>query len=132
MEAQGHSSPEQFGKVMSMVKPRMAVGYHFFNDFDIEPEVRRRVRKTYDGPLSLALDYMVWNVTKDNIRVRMSAIDEEVWPSPALEKKRAPDLSKAIPMTDFTKSGAETFPEVVGPIGDEINKMYGTDHKPDF
>jgi len=23
---------------------------------------------------------MVWNVTKDDIRVRMSAIDEEVWP----------------------------------------------------
>jgi len=23
-----------FGKVMSMIKPRLAVGYHFFNDFD--------------------------------------------------------------------------------------------------
>ena len=74
---QGHTSPEQFGKVMSLVKPRLAVGYHFYNDFDIEPEVRRRARKTYDGPLDLALDYMVWNVTKDDIRVRMSAVDEE-------------------------------------------------------
>ena len=31
---QGHTSPEQFGKVMSLVKPRLAVGYHFYNDFD--------------------------------------------------------------------------------------------------
>jgi ribonuclease Z len=129
---QGHTSPEQFGKVMSLVKPRLAVGYHFYNDFDIEPEVRRRARKTYDGPLDLALDYMVWNVTKDDIRVRMSAVDEAVWPSPALKKKNAPDTSKAIPFSDFTRSGAMGLPEVVGPIFDEINEKYGTDVKPLF
>jgi ribonuclease Z len=129
---QGHTSPEQFGKVMSLVKPRLAVGYHFYNDFDIEPEVRRRARKTYDGPLALALDYMVFNVTKDDIRVRMSAIDAEVWPSPALKKKNPPDTSKAIPFSDFTRSGAMGLPEVVGPIFDEINEKYGTDVEPVF
>ena len=129
---QGHTSPEQFGKVMSLVKPRMAVGYHFYNDFDIEPEVRRRVRKTYDGPLALATDYMVFNVTKDDIRVRMSAVDEDIWPSPALRKKNPPDTSKAIPFSKFTISGVLAFPEVVGPIYDEINDLYGTDHEPVF
>ncbi len=129
---QGHTSPEQFGKVMATVKPRLAVGYHFFNDFDTEPDVRRRVRKTYDGPLSLATDYMVWNVTKDDIRVRMSAIDEEVWPSPPLKKKNAPDFTKSIPISDFTKSGAVGMPQVVDPIYDEVNKIYGTDYKPFF
>ncbi len=129
---QGHTAPEQFGKVMSLVKPRMAVGYHFYNDFDIEPEVRRRVRKTYDGPLALALDYMVFNVNKDEIRVRMSAIDEEVWPSPALKTKNAPDTSKAIPFSDFTRSGALGLPEIVGPIFDEINEKYGTHVEPLF
>ena len=43
------------------------MGYHFYYDFDIEPEVRTRVRKTYDGPLALALDYMVFNVTKGKL-----------------------------------------------------------------
>jgi len=129
---QGHTSPEQFGKVMAMTKPRLAVGYHFYNDFDTEPEVRRRVRKTYDGPLALALDYMVFNVTKDDIRVRMSAIDEAVWPSPALKKKNPPDFTKAIPISDFTKAGAMGLPEIVGPIYDEINKKYGTNYKPAF
>jgi len=127
---QGHTSPEQFGKVMSLVKPRMAVAYHFYNDFDIEPEVRDRVRKTYDGPLSMAVDYMVWNVTKDNIRVRMAAKDEEVWPSPALKKKIPPDFRNAITFSEFTLSGREPFPKVVEPIYDEINKVYGTDYKP--
>ena len=52
---------------MSLVKPRLAVGYHFYNDFDTEPVVRAGVRETYNGPLSLATDYMVWNVTQDDI-----------------------------------------------------------------
>jgi len=129
---QGHTSPEQFGKMMSLTKPRLAVGYHFYNDFDIAPEVRRRVRKTYDGPLALAVDYMVFNVTKDEIRVRMSAVDEEIWPSPALKKKLPPDFTKSIPISDFTKSGVIPLPEVVGPIYEEINKIHGTDYKPAF
>lgn len=61
----------------------------------------RRVRKTYDGPLSLAVGYMVWNVNKDDIRVRMAAKDGEVWPSPALKDKNP---------LDFTKSGAVGHP----------------------
>jgi ribonuclease Z len=127
---QAHTSPEQFGKVISLVKPRMGIAYHFFNDFDTAPEVRERIRKTYSGPLALALDYMVFNVTKDDIRVRMSAIDEEVWPSPALKQKNPPDTSKLIPFSEFTKSGALPLPEVVGPIFDEINEKYGTKVEP--
>ncbi len=129
---QGHTSPEQFGKVMSMTEPRLAVGYHFFNDFDTQPEVMRRVRKTYDGPLALALDYMVFNVTKDDVRVRMSAVDDEIWPSPAMRKKNPPDTSKAIPFSDFTTSGVVPLPEVVKPIYQEINETYGTDYEPVF
>jgi ribonuclease Z len=116
--------------VMSMVKPRLAVGYHFYNDFDTLPEVLERVRKTYDGPLALAQNYMVFNVTKDDIRVRMSAIDEEVWPMPAQKTKQAPDTSKMIPFSDFTRSGALPMPEVVGPIFDEVNEKYGTNVEP--
>jgi len=129
---QGHTSPGQFGKVMSLTKPRLAVGYHFFNDFDTEPEVRRQVRMVYDGPLALAVDYMVFNVTKDDIRVRMAVVDEDIFPPPALQKKLPPDMSKAFPPSDFLKSGMETFPEIVGQYYDAMNKKYGTDHKPTY
>jgi len=129
---QGHTSPEQFGKVMEMVQPRHAIAYHFFNDFDIAPEVNRRIRKLYDGEISLATDLMVWNVTKDSIRTRMSVIDEEIWPSPPIRAKNAPDTGNAIPFSDFTKSGALGLPEVVQPLYDEINEMYGTDFEPVF
>jgi ribonuclease Z len=61
---------------MSMVKPKHAVAYHFWKDHDTTGPVLESIRTTYDGPLSLAEDYMVWNVTKEGTRVRMTAFDE--------------------------------------------------------
>jgi len=125
-----HTSPAQFGKVMSLVKPRLAVGYHFQNDFDTAPVARTEIRKTYDGELALAEDYMVFNVTKDDIRVRMSAIDEDIFPPAPLKPKIAPDTSKLVPMTDFIIEGNVPFPEVLQPIYDNLNEIYGTDYQP--
>jgi len=126
---QVHTSPAQFGKVMSITKPRIAVAYHFFNDYDTLPEQLAQVRQTYDGPLSMATDYMVWNITKDDIRVRMAVIDEDIWPQPAVGEKLPPDRSKRIGFTDYIFGGREPFPEVVQKIYDDINKEYGTDYK---
>ena len=126
---QVHTSPAQFGKVMSQVKPRHAVGYHFFNDFDTKPIVLEEIRKAYNGPVSLAVDYMVWNVTKDEIRVRMSAIDEEIWPQPSAYGKKEPDMSQRIGFSDFTTSGKVNYKDVVDEIYDAINKEYGTSIK---
>jgi ribonuclease Z len=127
---QVHTSPAQFGKVMSLIKPRMAVGYHFFNDFDTLPAVLAQVRETYDGPLELATDYMVFNVTKDDIRTRMAVIDEDIWPQPAVGKKLPPDASKRIGFSDYITDGRVVFKDVIEKIYDEINKKYGSSAKP--
>jgi len=87
---QVHTAPEAFGKVMSEIKPRMAVAYHFFKDFDTTATVNDRIRTTYDGPLSLAEDFMVWNITKDDIRVRMAVVEEATWAPPLAGKPQAP------------------------------------------
>ena len=123
---QVHTSPAQFGKVMSAIKPRLAVAYHFFNDFDTAPNVEKMVRTTYDGPLALAVDYMVFNITKDNIRVRMAVIDEDIWPQPAVGKKLPPDASKRIGFSEFITNGRVPFKDVVDKIYSDINKKYGT------
>jgi len=73
---------------------------------------------------------MVFNVTKNDIRVRMSAIDEEICPNPALKRKIPSSPTDSEPFSDFTMSGALAFPEVVGPIYEEVNEIYGTDYKP--
>jgi ribonuclease Z len=92
-----HTAPEAFGKIMSEIQPRMAVAYHFFKDFDTTAEVNDRIRTTYDGPLSLAEDFMVWNITEDEIRVRMAVVEEATWSPPLAGKAQPPggDADKA-------------------------------------
>jgi len=126
-----HTAPEAFGKVMSMIKPRMAVAYHFFKDYDTTASINDGIRTTYDGPLSLAIDYMVWNITKEDIRVRMAVFDEDVWPPPATEKPQLPDASTRIPYSDEIVGGKLDMHDVIQPIYDEVNKEYGLNEKQD-
>lgn len=126
-----HTSPAQFGKVMDLTRPRLAVAYHFFNDFDTAPLVTRDIRKTYDGPLSLAVDYMVWNVTKDKIRTRMAEISHDVWPMPSVTEKLPADPADRIGFSEYISAGKEFFPEVLREIYDSVNKAYGTDFMPE-
>jgi ribonuclease Z len=85
-----HTAPEAFGKLMSEIEPRMAVAYHFFKDFDTTGEINDRIRTTYDGPLSLAEDFMVWNITKDGIRTRMAVVEEATWAPPLVGAPEPP------------------------------------------
>jgi ribonuclease Z len=123
-----HTSPQQFGKVMAMTEPRLAVGYHFYNDHDTLPVMLEQVRRTYDGPLAMATDYMVFNVTKEKIRVRMAAIDEEIWPT---KPTRPKEVRKGVgdTFTAFVKSGKEPMSELVKQIYSEFNERNGTDVK---
>ena len=127
---QVHTSPAQFGKVMAEINPRMAVGFHFFNDYDTQPIVLADIRETYDGALSLAIDYMVWNVTKEKITTRMAAIDEDIWPQPSVLGVQRPDQSKRIGFSKYIWDGRVNYPEILKNIYDKINKEYGTDIAP--
>jgi ribonuclease Z len=126
---QVHTSPEAYGKMMSIIKPRMAVAFHFFNDWDTAPDIERRIRTTYDGALSLSTDYMVWNITKDDIRVRMAVVDEDVWPPQPSEKPQVPDPALKVPFSDFIMKGKYDMKDVIQPTYDEINEKYGLDEK---
>jgi len=127
---QVHTSPAMFGKVMSQIKPRMAVGYHVFNDFDTQPLIMKEVRSTYDGPFELAVDYMVFNVTKDTIRVRMAVIDEDIWPLPSIYPPKAADPSQRVGFSDFLIGGRDVFKDVIDAYYKETNEMFGTDFDP--
>ncbi len=93
-----HTEPQAFGKVMSAVKPRLAVGYHSVQSPENNAAIMDDVRKTYDGPLALARDLMVINVTKEKINVRMAVVDEYVLPpdvTPAYNKAPRSGQKKA-------------------------------------
>ena len=127
---QVHTSPAMFGKVMSEIKPRMAVGYHVFVDFDTYPQIMGEIRSTYDGPVEVAVDYMVFNVTKDDIKVRMSSINEDIWPLPSITETLAADPKKRVGFTDYLMEGRVVYKDVLKFYYDQTNKMFGTDYKP--
>ncbi len=76
-----HMPPSAFGKIMSEVNPRHAIGYHFWTWRDIYGETLEAVRETYDGPLTLATDMTVRNVTDEQVVVREAFVDENVAPT---------------------------------------------------
>jgi ribonuclease Z len=132
---QVHTAPEAFGKVMSAVKPRRAVAYHFFKDPDTAGAVFERIRKTYDGPVDLAEDFMVWNVTKDDIRVRMAVVEERTWapplaspavpPKPEDRKEFEEMLGTSLEFSPLVKSGFWDVDDVLRPIYEEASKAVG-------
>lgn len=110
-----HTSPEDAGKILAEVNPRHAVLYHHFNDFDTAPEIELDVRKNYDGPLSLARDLMVFNVTKAQITSRMAIVSDHVWPNTEEHEafRKAPRAERPV-LSEFL-SDAVLFPKNLGP-----------------
>jgi len=126
-----HTPPPAFGKVMSICKPRMAIAYHFFNDFDTSPKILEGIHQTYDGPLTLANDMMVWNVTKDEIHVRDVIYNEDVW-SPPLVNEVAVDRSIMQEVSEWTVGHAMDMGDIIEAIYKRANELYGTNEKPDI
>ena len=125
---------------MSAVQPRMAVAYHFFKDFDTTAAINDRIRTTYDGPLSLAEDFMVWNVTKDEITTRMAVVEEATWAPPGTQPAKPPQLSDREPFTkrlgladlafsDFIAGGKWDVDDVLRPIYEDAGKALGREFK---
>ena len=102
-----HTSPQAFGKVMSTIKPRHAVGYHFFNEQGTHDDILMGVRQTYSGPLSLAVDNMVWNISKEKIVERMVVSPDQAWAVAGPNKPPSPPAKGTVPdpLTDFIKEG---------------------------
>jgi ribonuclease Z len=123
-----HTSPPAFGKVMSSIKPRHAIGYHFFNDENTRYGVYEGVRQTYDGPLSLAVDNMVWNITKDNINIRMTISPDAAWSVAGPTKPPKPPAAGTVPdpISDFIKAGRwnPQAEDAQGPMIKEFKKEY--------
>ena len=100
-----HTSPESFGKIMSTIQPRHAVAFHFFNDESTRYEIYGGIRTTYDGPLSLATDMMVWNITDAGVTERMGVSVDAAWSVPGTARQSPPEKGRPNPMTEFIEDG---------------------------
>lgn len=124
---QVHTAPSAFGAIMAKVEPRMAVAWHFYNDFDTRYDVYEQIRDTYDGPLAMADDLVVFNVTKDDIRVRQAIVNPATWPAPPPSPPGKPDHTQLTPRSQFINDGMLTdlVDEVVGPLVADFKQQHG-------
>jgi ribonuclease Z len=125
-----HAKPAFFAKVMAMTRPKHAVAYHFQNDFDTSPSIVSTVEEVYDGPVAYARDFMVWNVTKDGVRIRMAVPNREHSPNPPLQEKMIAEGGERHETPQWILDG---FPDEVDAVAKKIypdfNKENGTDYK---
>jgi ribonuclease Z len=122
-----HTCPPAFGKVMSIVKPRLAVMFHWFNEEGTRYNQYEGVRQTYDGPVSMATDMMVWNVRRDGITERMAVSPDNAWDVPGPGQPSAPDPDFPSQITDFILKGRFDTTEAEKETRDAYNKKYGLD-----
>jgi ribonuclease Z len=100
-----HTPPSSCGKIFSQLQPRMAVAYHNFADFNVLPGVLEGIRTTYDGPLTIADDMLVWNIDEERIRVRQAVGTDEAWPAAPPVPAGPPDPSQKTEASDWLEAG---------------------------
>ena len=100
-----HTSGQAFGKVMSEIQPGLAVAYHFLNEEATRYAIYDDIRETYDGPLSMAADMMVWNATKDGTTERMAVSSDEAWSVPSDATQPPPEEGRPNPYSNEILAG---------------------------
>jgi ribonuclease Z len=119
-----HTPPQAFGKIMSTIKPKHAIAYHFLNESDTRDQVYAYIRETYDGPLTLAEDNLVWNITKDKITLRKVVSDDQAWAVPGPNKPQKPDHTVPDQLTKAMHAGVWDISEVTADMIKEFKKKY--------
>lgn len=119
-----HTPPQAFGKIMSTIKPRHAVAYHFLNESDTRDQMYKYIRETYDGPLTLAEDNLVWNITKDKITLRKVVSDDEAWSVPGPNKPQKPDHTVPDQLSKEMHAGEWDISDVTADMIKEFKKKY--------
>src|SRR5262249_8187066 len=99
-----HTQPELAGQLFATLKPRMAVCFHFVDDgLGAAQRLYESVRNVYQGPLSVAHDLMVWNVTPYAVRGRKAVGGEFAFSLP--RGKEPPDRSKLVKPSKWLEDG---------------------------
>jgi ribonuclease Z len=100
-----HTPPSACGKIFSKLKPGMAIAYHTFNDFNTAPDIIAGIRESYDGPLTLADDLLVWNVNEGGVTVRRVIATDEPLPAAPPTPAGPPDKSERTPRSKWLNEG---------------------------
>jgi ribonuclease Z len=89
-----HTSPTMAGKVFKRAGARMSVMWHLVVDHETVGPAYQEMRSQYDGPVTIAQDLTVFNITKNAVVVRQAIIDPVAWPAIGKSNVSGPPMSK--------------------------------------
>jgi len=75
-----HTPAKAAGVVFELTQPKMAVMYHTWVTEETIPTLFDDLRIPYLGPVTLAQDLTVFNITPDSILVRQALVNDAPWP----------------------------------------------------
>jgi len=82
-------------------------------------------RETYDGPLSLAEDMLVWNITKGGITERAIVSADEAWSVPGPTTPPDPDHTVPDQFTKWSMEHRWDISDVTKKMVEEFKKKHG-------
>jgi ribonuclease Z len=82
------------GKVFKKAGARMSVMWHLAVDHDTVGPAYREMRIQHDGPVTIAQDLTVFNITRDVVVVRQAEVTPFAWPVIGRSKESGPPMSK--------------------------------------
>lgn len=89
-----HTSPAMAGKVFREVGARMSVVWHFVVDHDTVGPAYKEVCEQHKGPVTIAQDLTVFNVTPESLVVRQAEINPVAWPVVGKTQIVGPPMSR--------------------------------------
>ena len=101
MIASSHTLPVALGKLFSLTKPRLAVATHILVNANTVLPTVDGIRKYYDGPLAIAQDFMVFNVSKEKITQRIGVGSGSPWVFTEAKSTGEPKYKKDNLNSDF-------------------------------
>jgi len=125
MQQDIHTSAQAFGKIASVLEPRHAVAYHFFNEEGTRYEIYEAIRTTYDGPLSMADDNMVWNISRDGVTERMVVSNDDAWDTAGPTPPPGPDHKFPHQESQFILDGRWDVSDVEDPAFADFKEKHG-------
>ena len=69
--------------MFALCQPRLGVMYHTMLSEDLRVPVIDDVRQTWSGPVALAEDLCVFDISTDRIRQRRAVVPDLAWPVPS-------------------------------------------------
>jgi ribonuclease Z len=84
-----HTPAKAAGVIFELTQPKMAVMYHTWVTEEIIPILFDDLRIPYLGPVTLAQDLTVFNITPESIVVRQALGDDAPWPIVPAESAHA-------------------------------------------